>query len=225
MEFSWEPRLETGGCALGAHAEEYDGQPTPGILTMDFAPRFSSPIRVAAAATLAFRPYIAGGVTFPDKVSPELATRVSALLEPATTFPGPLEFHPKAMPVGTGTLTVEADGVPGLMSPGDIAGARLRLTSAGHAFGQHVTPTITYVPTNAYLLEPSVGDDLERALPYLACAVLLAQDFGVGTLRLPSVLAEAPRASLVTDLLFAAGLSLVFDAVPSGASERGRSLA
>ena len=211
MRFSWEPRVDTGGCALHALPEDYDGQPRPGVLTVDHAPRFASPIRLAAAATLAFRPFLAGSITFPEKISPELATRVSALLEPATTFPGPLEFHPKAMPLGNATLHVESNAVA--MPGPEGRTSRLVLTSSGQAFGHHVTAEVTTVPTNACLLEPSSGDELDRSLPYLAAAVLVAEDFGVGTLTLPGHLRDLPRAGATTDLLSAAGLSLVFDAV------------
>lgn len=212
MRFSWDPRVDTGGCALYAEAEDYDGHPRPAVLTVDYSPRFASPIRLAAAATLAFRPFLAGSVTFSDKIPPELATRVSALLEPTITFPGPLEFHPKAMPIGTGMLHVETDAMVELGVSVNKA-SRLRLASSGQAFGQHVTADITTIPTNASLLEPLDGDELDRSLPYLAAAVLIAEDFGVGTLTLPERMRGFSRAQATTELLHAAGLSLVFDAV------------
>jgi hypothetical protein len=212
MRFSWDPRVDTGGCALHAEAEEYDGHPRPAALTVDYSPRFASPIRLAAAATLAFRPFLAGSITFPEKISPELATRVSTLLEPTTTYPGPLELHPKAMPLGSGKFHVETDSMVelGVSAARD---SRLRLASSGQAFGHHVTADVTTVPTNASLLEPLDGDELDRSLPYLAAAVLIAEDFGIGTLTLPDRMRGLPRAGATTELLKAAGLSLMFDGV------------
>ncbi len=212
MRFEWHPNLDMGGCALTAIAEDYDGYPAPSSLMMDFSPRFASPGRLAAAAVLAFRPFISGAATFPHGIAPELARSISEFLSPATTFPGPLEFHPKEMPLGTGVFQVEAPDTPGeaVNDRPNEGVSRLRLSSSGQDFGHLFAPTVTTVPTNATLLSPQSDDALVRLMPHIAAAVLLAEDFGIGTLRLPGASRPSVLSERVGDLLQSSGLTVEF---------------
>jgi hypothetical protein len=177
---------------------------------MDFSPRFYSPGRVAVAAVLAFRPFIAGAVTFADGIAPELAHSITAFLAPATVFPYPLDFRPKALPLGTGVFVLDAPDIeaPDSQVPSGLAMSRLRLTSAAQDFGHHLEMDVVTVPTNAPLLEPASSEPLARLMPYAAAAVLLAEEFGVGTLQLPEAVRRCPRSREMAHMLQASGLSL-----------------
>ena len=213
MKFQWNPNLATGGCELSAHPDDYDGHPTPDVFRLDYSPRFASPGRLAVAAVLAFRSFVAGELTFPSPIAPELARSIIEFLDPVAVFPQPLDFQPKAVPLGTGLFVVEPDGIPSPAdaAPGGPSVARLRLPSAGEGFGHSLTRDTLTVPTNATLLVPASEDPLARLGPFVAAAVLLAEDFGIGTLQLPRV--AAPQDSSLrrlAGLLEAGSLSLTW---------------
>lgn len=211
MRFDWSPNLDAGGCEIAAIPSDYDGSPAPSCLRLDYAPRFASPGRLAVAAVLAFRPYIAGALDFPAAISPELARNLMNLLAPVSVFPQPVDFHPKAIPLGTGTFVVE-DGQEelGRSASSRSSVTRLRLTSGSRTFGHQLERDLVSVPTNAALLTPTSGDPLDAVLPLVAGAVLLAEDFGIGTIELPHATEKGRRRFALAEALGAAGLRLSF---------------
>lgn len=197
---------------MSACPSDYDGSPAPDCLRLDYSPRFASPGRLAVAAVLAFRPYIAGGLDLPRPVSPELARSFTDFLAPVAVFPQPVEYHPKAIPLGSGTFVVEVGGSPHHENRSGPSATRLSLLPGGRSFGHRLEGDLVSVPTNAALLAPPSADPLDCVLPLLACAVLLAEDFGIGTVELPSAAAVGERRAALAQVLQAGGLRLSFAA-------------
>lgn len=203
MRFEWRRSIATGGCEVTAVPAEYDGHPTPTSLRLDHSPTAVNPGRLAVAAVLAFRPYVSGSLELPKPVSPEVAAALRSVLAPTEVFPGPVQFHPKALPQGTGELLVVPDGG---RVPAGRPGSQLHLVSAAAHVGCRVDKDRTTVATNAGQLVPRTADELDRCLPFVAAAVLLAEDLDVGTLTLP--VPGGRRRTAVGRLLEAVGLRL-----------------
>jgi hypothetical protein len=207
VRIEWHPVLDDGGCGISAVPQEYDGHPTPDLLKLDYSPRFAAPTRLALAAVLAFRPYISGALQLPQPVSPEVADGIREILRPHEVFPEPIEYHPKAIPTGPGTFRLQDS--PTAVKPGSPAGPLdLVLVDTARVFGHHLEGNVATMPTNASLLAPGVSDPLDRLLPSLAVAVLLAEDFGVGAIELPAEAAGGKRYVPVVGALAASGLAL-----------------
>jgi hypothetical protein len=213
MQFEWQPSTTTGGSALTAFPEQYDGWPTPTSLRIDLTVRFSSAGRSAAAAALAFRPFISGPITFPAPISPELANAVTDLLQPRSVWPGPLELAPKPI-VSSGAMFRIAFPVDAVPSEGETEGrvpTRLVLPSNGAQLGHSFGPGYVVLPTNAHLLTSESSDELLRFLPFLAAVVLVAEDLGVGVLQVPESLGREALFTKVSELMRTVGIRLTTD--------------
>lgn len=210
LRFTWEPDVRSGGCGLWATPEDYDGSPMPSSLRVEFTPRFSTPGRSAAAAVLAFEPFISGSVTFDKPISPELANAISNILRPRTVWPGPLELHPKAIVSAPGVFRLECPvtaETPSKVSTTSML-PRLRLPSSGAEFGHTFGPGIVAIPSNAHLLSLDSRPMLRRLFPYLAVVVLVAEDIGVGFIQLPTVVQRDELFASTRELLRAVGIRL-----------------
>jgi hypothetical protein len=212
--FTWERESSTGACALRAVAEDYDGFPKHPTLFTDMVPRSVSADRLAVAFVLAFRPFISGGVRFPYDIHPETASAIRDYLAPTTVFISGVDFTPTAIPQSTGVFAVNPEGDyvvdrswRGFDSNRVI---ELRIASMGDGFSHHFSDDLLIVPTNASSLGTEVLDVEARALPYIASAVLLSEDFDIGIIRLP--IGEPASQTLLgaAALLRSAGLVLQF---------------
>lgn len=211
MKFAWDPELETGGAQLIAIPEDYDAQPVPAVLRMDLSPRFSSANRLAVAATLAFAPFLSGGITFPQSVPPELAIAVSNFLAPTTVHPGPLEFHPKQIAQEGQTFRLSFDGAEAGVQQQDIP--TLHLANGAHIFGPQTSPGYVTVPTNAPFLARGEGP-IAQFLPALAVGLLLAEDLNIGVFQVArSLKSQYPRWKKMSELLRLCGLAVVTEPV------------
>ena len=180
MRFEWNAKAQQGGCELIAHPDDYDGHPPVSSLRLDYSPRYTTSARVAAAAVLAFRPFLSGTITFHAGVPAEFASAVEDLLAPTAVFPNPVDLQPKGIPVGVAAVQVHGDGGGGVGR--DTAVSELVLRSSGRTFGHTINGHRIEVSTNASRLVPASGRGIQRALPYVAAAVLMAEDFGWGEL-------------------------------------------
>jgi hypothetical protein len=211
VEFDWNPNIVTGGSELTATPEGYDGSPSPAALRIDFTPRFSSAGRTAAAAVLAFEPYISGSLTFPKGVSPELAHAITTFLEPRAVWPAPLDFQPQAIPAVAGVFELGSpvDQWPVVGAAETKGVTRLVLPSSGSEIGHTFGPGFVVLPTNAHLLVPDSPHPLRRLLPLLAAVVLVGADLGVGVVRLPAGVERDPVFQAVAEMLRAVGIRLL----------------
>lgn len=214
MIFTWERESPTGACALTAEAEDYDGFPKHPTLLTDMVPRSVSADRLAVAFVLAFRPYISGRIRFPYDVHPETASAICDFLSPTAIFISGIDFIPIEIPRSSGLFVVNPEGAytvdrswRGFDSD---RVTELRIASMADSFSHHFNDDLLIVPTNAASFGDEDQDSELRILPYIANAVLLSEDFDVGTIRLP-ISAPVSRPLLgASALLRSAGLVLQF---------------
>lgn len=109
MKIEWQGNSEAGGSAIIASPERYDAFPYIGQLMIDGRPRVVSADRLAVAATLAFGPDSSGSMEFPFPVGAATAQSIQAFLAPTWTTVGPIDFVPKALPIGVTRMHLTTD--------------------------------------------------------------------------------------------------------------------
>lgn len=195
---------------LHAVPDVYDGFPVPDALILDIATRHSSAARIAVAATLAFGPQISGRLELPQLITPELATAIEQFLAPTTVFISDLTMKPQPPPLGTSTFAMSGNATTPSPPRSAAAGTReieLGLAPMGDSFSPHLTMRRLSIPTNAGTIAASRPPAFEH-LPFVAAAALLAEDYGVGTLRLPPGGYDGESVTALGALLQPAGLRL-----------------
>jgi len=210
MRYEWSTSVPVGGSRLEAIPDDYDGWPTPNSLVFDFQPRLVTPDRIAAAATLAFLPYMSGTINFPAAVSPEFASAVQRLLGDVPAYVSPVDTTAKQLSLGTATFHLDPH-FEGTGMPSDLHSGRhilVQMPLSSESFGVHYRKGLLVLPTNAELFETPGDEPLAKFLPQLAVAVLVAQEFEVGTVELPVRTADSALANGVRALLATVGLSL-----------------
>lgn len=209
MKFIWETPPDSA--TLRAVPEDYDGFPSPAALLMDIAPRLVSGARLAAASVLAFRRYISGQLTLPRQVHPEMASAIENFLAPTTVFISDLNMKPQPIPSGTATFSLTSGFDATRTGPEALGGGRviaLEIESVSDTFASSYSRDRFTVPSNAAMLAKAERSEGAGMLPLLAVAVLLAEDYDVGTVQLPQHVADDSGLDGVGPLLQAAGLRL-----------------
>jgi hypothetical protein len=214
VKFTWERESPTGSCALTATPGDYDGYPTPAVLTTDIVPRTVSPDRLAAAFVLAFHRFVSGEVSFPYEIHPEMASAVNEFMQPTTIFISGIDFKAAVIPTGASTLAINPGGKyrvdrawEGFDSDRVI---ELKLPSVSDSYSHNFHDDILTVPTNASAIFAD-GNELTKSLPYISAAVLLCEDFDIGTIRMPFADPQTLSSRRLIALLQAAGLNLRFE--------------
>lgn len=212
MIFTWERESPTGTCVLKAAAEDYDGYPTQSVLVTDMVPRTVSADRLAVAFVLAFRPYLSGGIKFPYEVHPETASAICEFLAPASVFISGIDFKPDRIPHGPGIFALNPDGrysVDRTWRGFDSSRViELQLSSVSESFSHNFSDDLLVVPTNAATFVADTPDTQPAIFPYMASAVLLSEDFDIGTIRVPSEMPNTQLLLKAATLLRSAGLVL-----------------
>jgi len=213
VKFTWERESPTGSCALMADPGDYDGYPLPALLTTDMVPRTVSPDRLAVAFVLAFHPFISGEVSFPYGIHPEVASAVGEFVKPSTVFISDIDFKVAIIPSGGNVFAVNPGGQYEVSSSWvDFDSERtieLNLPSVSDSFSHSFHNDVLTVPTNAAVFYTN-GDELASFAPYIAAAVLLSEDFDVGTIYLPFSDPRTAASQRMTALMQASGLILRF---------------
>lgn len=211
MKFIWERESPTGSCALTATPGDYDGSPMPAVLSTDIVPRTVSPDRLAAAFVLAFHRFVSGEVSFPYEVHPEMASAISEFMKPTTIFISGIDFKASIIPTGANTFGINPGGKYKIDRSWDGFDAErvieLNLPSVGDSFSHNFYDDVLTVPTNASSINAD-ANEFTNALPYMAAAVLLCEDFDIGTIRLPFSDPRTVTSRRTAALLQAAGLIL-----------------
>ncbi|NOJ60389.1 hypothetical protein [Arthrobacter sp. 260] len=189
MKFYWERETSTGVCSLGAVPGSYDSHPLISNLLIDYIPRLVGNPRISVAFTLAFSSSISGEIEFPSKVGPELAAGVQRLLEPTAVSVTPIDLEPSQFTYGENVfvLNYASDTQPevtwaGFDSPRCIG---LNLTDMSDSFSAQYRNEVLSVPTNAGLFATMNNLGQFSHEPFIAVAVMLSEDYDVGTIRLP----------------------------------------
>jgi hypothetical protein len=183
------------------------------VLSTDIVPSTVSPDRLAASFVLAFYRFVSGEVTFPYEIHPEMASAISEFMKPSTLFISGIDFKAAIIPTGAGTFAINPGGKyavepswDGFDSERVIA---LNFPSVGDSFSHNFDSDVLTVPTNASAIYAD-GSEFANALPFVAAAVLLCEDFGIGTIRLPFEDPQTDGSRRTAALLQAAGLILRF---------------
>lgn len=213
MKFTWERESPNGSCALTAVPGDYDGCPKPAVLTTDMVPRTVSPDRLAVALVLTFHPFVSGEVSFPHDIHPEVASAINEFMKPTTIFISGIDFRVTTIPTGGNTFAINPGGQyqvkPSWKGFDSERVIELNLPSVSDSFSHNFHNDVLTVPTNAAALYAD-GDELARAAPFIAAAVILCEDFDAGTIRLPFADPETAASSRMAALMQASGLILRF---------------
>lgn len=213
MKFTWERESPTGSCALTATPGDYDGHPRPAVLSTDIVPRTVSPDRLAASFVLAFHRFVSGEVSFPYEIHPEMASAVNEFMKPATLFISGIDFKAAVIPTGANTFAINPGGKyavePSWNGFDSERVIELDFPSVSDSFSHNFYNDVLTVPTNASAIYAG-GSEMESMLPFVAAAVLICEDFDIGTIRLPFTDPQSDRSRRTAALLQATGLILRF---------------
>lgn len=214
MKFSWERESDDGFCTVTASPESYDAFPSVQVLTMDHIPQLVANDRLAVSCILSFGHYAGGAINLMSPVSAELADAAISVLAPAPVAIPTVDYTPRAITYGTNMFKLNVNGEHavdvqwhGFGCPREF---ELRMVPMSEAYLSSFSHETLQVPTNAGLLIPREASADEQILPYVAQAVLLAEDLDVGIIKLPAGLPRTPKLNNVARLLHTCGLQLQF---------------
>ncbi|MCC9174260.1 hypothetical protein [Arthrobacter sp. zg-Y179] len=214
MKFTWERESDDGFCTVIASPENYDAFPSVQVLAMDHIPRLVANDRLAVSCILSFGHYAGGAINLMSPVSAELADAAISMLAPASVAIPTVDYTPRAITYGTNMFKLNVDGEDtvdlqwhGFACPREF---ELRMVPMSDAYLSSFSDEILQVPTNAGLVIPYDAPADVRILPYVAQALLLAEDLDVGIIKLPAGIPRTPKLNNVARLLHACGLQLHF---------------
>lgn len=196
---------ERGRFSLAFEVESYDATPPVGRLDVDYTPIVRGQDRVALASYLAFGAWISGGVSFPNPVSPELASAIESDAAPVRIRPQQVDYVPRRISSSSACAKV----VVGQQDVDSAMSQSIRVLPRGKYAGFLQKDGRMQVASNAYLLAGCLSEWVQYR-PVLAVAVLVAEDLGVGALQIDENIVEEERFKLQS-LLGAVGLRLTTD--------------
>lgn len=183
--------------------EESDGYPpVRSLIVFLGGARDLSPDRLAAAATIAFHPWVADSVNLARAMSPLTAQRMVRCLQPMWASVGPVMTRAYPIPRGTERVTIS-------QSPGAEGKSRLSFVPIRQGVGVARRGDVLEIPANASVLDalsPGVEGSVGAAL--LAAAALVAEIIGAASVEFEGP--DVPEATVVrfAPLLEAAGLAV-----------------
>jgi hypothetical protein len=184
MIIKWVSELD-GQTGFFVEAGDYDGTPVISSLWMDSSPKVRHWDRLAIAAYLVFGSTFGGPVTMPHKFSPAVANAMKTLSLPVQLDLQPIEYYPKALPIGERRLMVVRDApVPDhLQKPSNQADSYLEILQSDKASGAIRRINGLTLASNAWLHQSSTG--ISSWYPHIALACLFAEDLDAGTIVIP----------------------------------------
>ena len=210
MKFEWQGNSEVGGSAIIALPERYDAIPFVNELMIDGRPRLVSYDRLAVASILAFGSDSSGSLELPFPVGPTTAQAIQEFLNPTWVTVSPIDFVPKALPIGATRmhLTMDSPAERDILNRFD--GQRtvhFELRRSDRYAGQLMSLDHHIVVSNAWIFG-QVGS--ERALTAaLAVGVLFADSLQVDIIEFPQLSRAWPEtAAAVGRLLQSCRLAL-----------------
>lgn len=182
---------------LWATLSDYDGTPPAEALLLDHKPTHSNPDRVAVAAYLAFGRWCGGELTLPSKISPATASAIAFDAHPLHTLCQPIEYYPKALPIGQHRITLS------LGLPIDDERPTICDLPAHRWNGSLRSLSSVAVGSNSFLFRQSEND----VRPILAVGLLFAEDVSADVLILETAV-EPSELTRLRALLSAVRLGL-----------------
>ncbi|NKX55356.1 hypothetical protein [Arthrobacter mobilis] len=189
MKFDWQGNTDTGGSAIVAQPERYDAVPFVNELLIDGRPRVVSGDRFAVAAALAFGQETSGSMDLPFPLAPATAQAIQQFLHPTWVNLTPIEYVPKALPIGINRLHLTVDGAAAQPIGNTFDKQRtihFDLRRSDRYAGQLMSLDHHVVVSNAWMFgEP----DSKRSLcAALAVAVLFAESLQVDAIEFPALM-------------------------------------
>ena len=184
MIIKWKSEY-IGHVGFSALPEDYDGIPRFANYWLDSAPKTRHADRESLAAFLIFNRYMGGLTHMPQKFSPALDSAFRAAAGGMVSFT-PVEYYPKALPSGSRTLHLswaDAVFVPASMRQ-SAEDAYLHIERSDRSSGSMRTINRLDVASNAWIHSRGELRSLESIFPYLAAAVLYAEELEVDTIQI-----------------------------------------
>lgn len=206
MRIEWQ-HTPQGSVGFRAQPEEYDAVPPVDALLMESSPNLLNPERKAIAAYLAFGRWTSGDLTLDFKFGPTTASAIERDTSHLDIRPGPIEYYPKPLSVGTDEVAVTFHArnwtdpnttTLSVLPSSDWAGGLRSLSSIA-------------IASNAFALDHASSNHTTSIRARLAVAVLFSEELAADTLVVSSeeTIDEQERFRL-TNLLLAARLGLLF---------------
>ncbi|OMH24539.1 hypothetical protein BKD30_08145 [Tersicoccus phoenicis] len=172
-----------GHVGFTANPEDYDAEPPIRSLWFDAGPVAMNADREAVALALTFGRYASGRFQVVHKFSPVVAHAIEASMQPVWTTPSPIEYYPKALPIGSRTLDVHWTDEP---APSLNLGneAQLAIQRSDRSAGSMRGLNRMTLSSNAWLHADTRGSELVQIFPLIAVAVLFAEDLNADVLRI-----------------------------------------
>ena len=212
MLINWRGRDGLGRVGFNAVPGQYDAVPPIESLLVDRDLSLITDDVLSLSGFLAFLPYCSGSTTLPRKVSPELAQAMEASMSPAWSQISPVEFEPRAAPVGDGFLFVDSEFTAPAPLPniwGMPRNMSVSVLDAAEWAGSILSMDSLAVASNAAILSKCAPSSLAFT-PYLAVALLYMESYRCGTLVVPDdVLSDDDAWQRVKQLVSACKFSLL----------------
>lgn len=212
MRFRWEEN-SFGRSGLVAIPEKQDTTPVFAELWIDQVVEAVAPDRIAIAAALLFHECVAGDFRVTDPVSVEVARAIEALDPSARLRVDAVHTRPQTLPADTAVLELGREEAHRSVSNqrGAQRNFALSVLRSDRYSGGLLSMDGLSIASNAWLHSQRQDESaLVTWLPYLAVAVLLAQDLGAGAISLPAgtISDSSDEAGRVRALCNAGGLAL-----------------
>jgi len=165
-------KTELRQVAYSVELSEYDAEPPSRSWVFDDLPSRVNPELEALALYMIFGPWCGGEFTVPQKFGPNTASLITQHSGIAM-FPGPIEYYPKALPLGTSTTTV-SDSIR------DIGPNSLVCVDSSEWNGSLRSTSSLVVASNTGFFRTSDRD----VRPLIAAAILLADELNSQTLAI-----------------------------------------
>lgn len=184
MIIKWKSEY-IGHVGFEAEPEDYDGIPRFSHYWVDAAPKNLHPDREALAAFLIFRGYIGGLTLMPHKFSPAVESAFRRTGDGALAF-SPVEYYPKALPQGSRTLHLSWTGCQVDRATDGITAdhAYLHIKRSDQFSGSIRSINSLHVAANAWAHSQPESSPLQRVFPYIAAAVLYAEDLEADSIQI-----------------------------------------
>lgn len=181
MIIKWKSEY-IGHVGFEATPDDYDGIPRFANYWLDAGPKVRHADREAVAAFLIYGRYMGGLTQMPHKFSPAVDAVLRDAAGRASAAFSPVEYYPKALPIGSRTMDLSwsDDEHQTAESQAEVF---LRIERSDRVSGSMRSVNGLTVASNAWIHVPGYAESLYSIYPFIAAAVLYAEDLEVDTIQ------------------------------------------
>ena len=204
-------RSDIGHVGFAVEPEEYDGVPRFSHYWLDVAPKNRHPDREGVAAFLIYGRYMGGLTQMPAKISPAVDVILRRMSSPVPASFAPVEYYPQGLPIGRRKLCLSWSEVknPYVASAEDASAVYLHIERSDKRSGSLREINGLRVASNAWMHTETNTATIEAIAPYLAAAVLYAEDLDADEIEIwGDYDLESPQWSALVQLLAVARLGI-----------------